>query len=126
MPFVKYSPAKKRSNKPLITISSKAFHLNKESQKFFNHKEFAELYFDADKKQVGIKPLDRETESSLMVRKYPQKSIALISASGFISRFAIDRSLSHGKLDKDPKSIGPARVEAEWDEREKMILLKLK
>jgi len=46
MTFTKYSPKRKRSTKPIISVSLQGFQLNRKSQELFKGKDFVELYYD--------------------------------------------------------------------------------
>ena len=70
MPFEKFSPPRKRANNPIVTITKNRLQLNKQCQKkYFKNINFAELYYDPDKKIIGIKPIEKETNDAIKINR---------------------------------------------------------
>jgi len=126
MTFTKYSPKRKRSTKPIISVSLQGFQLNRKSQELFKGKDFVELYYDTKMKIIGMKPLEKETSDSIRVRKYPDRSICVISATGFLSEFNLGRFLSLEKGKNDLRAAKKSiKIEAHWNSKDKMVILNL-
>jgi len=127
MAFKKYSPPRKRPDKPIVAISRKQLQLNKKCQSFLEGEEFVELYFDEENKIIGIKPQNEETHDSLKINIYPRRSIAVISASHFIDYLAEISGLDFDVRNSEGDSIGGRSIQfiAKWDDQNKMITVKL-
>lgn len=128
MSFKKYSPPRKRSDKPIVAIRRKQLQLNKKCQDFLKGAELAELYFDNENKIIGIKPKNEETDDSIKINIYPRRSIAVIAASHFIDYIAEISELDFDVLDSKGEKTGERSIQfiAEWDEQNKMITVNLK
>jgi len=127
MPFEKFTPHRKRFNRPIVSITKNRIQLNKKCQKYFEGANFAVLYYDRENKIIGIKPQKKETNDSIKINRYEDRGIAVIAATKFLRIYEIvpeeefDRWLDEGYL-KGEKSF---QFIAEWDDKENMVIVKL-
>lgn len=92
MPFEKYEPkAERLYGEATIHISDKVIMLNAVcTRRYFEGKEFVELYFDKAAGTIGLRPMKEKTPSVLRVRKYRGNSpSSIISALGFFRLYGI-------------------------------------
>lgn len=128
MTFKKYSPRMK-GDRPIISISRRRFQLNRACrEEFFKGKDFVELFYDEEDKVIGIKPLAKETKDSIMIRRYDWKGITVISAGHFISSLGLDKLFAFDVYDEKGNKKGERSIQvpAEWDEKHKIVILRLK
>lgn len=127
MVFEKFQPPRKRADRPIVAITRKRLQLNSDCQKkYFKEKEFVELFYDRDKKIIGIKPLENETENSIKIRRYRERGIAVIAATFFIREFDLESHLAFDvNLPTEWQKERSIQVPADWDSKEKMVILKL-
>lgn len=127
MQLKKYSPPRKRCDKPIVSITRNRLQLNKECQKYFKEARFAELYFDKEKKVIGIKPGERDTADSLKINRYEDRGIAVIAATHFIRIFEIESILNFNVKNVEGRKSGGKSIQfiAEWDDENNMVLVKL-
>src|SRR5215472_13896303 len=62
------------------------------TDKYFKDKQFAELYFDANSKKIGIKPQKQKTEYSLQLVRPAHSRRATVSGRGFLSSNKVEFS----------------------------------
>jgi hypothetical protein len=54
------------------------------TEKYFSDAEFVELYFDAETRRIGIKPLKKETEHSLRLNQPAKSKRKMFSGRGLL------------------------------------------
>ena len=127
MPFRKFTPPRKRSNKPIVTITKNRLQLNRKCQEYFEGANFVVLYYDQENASIGIKPQRKETNDSIKINRYVERGIAVIAATEFLKFYEIvpeegmDPWFDESRL-KGQKSI---QFYAEWDDKENMVIIKL-
>lgn len=128
MSFEKFSPPRKRADKPIVSITRNRLQLNKKCQKYFKEASFVELYYDQENKVIGIKPRERETNNSLKINRYDDRGIAVIAATQFLRIYGIEPRLKFDVYNDEGHKTGERSIQfiAEWDDKEKMVIVKLR
>ena len=108
-----------RSFKPKISIRGDVqFGLNTAAVKEFKLKDYkyAILFFDGDKKRIGIQLTnDKDEQGACRLRVRDDSKGAHISAKAYITKYNLD------KLEKKDK-----RIDAYFDDNDKMIIANYK
>lgn len=127
MSFKRYSPLRKRGDKAIVTITRNRLQLNKECQRYFKNAFFAELYYDQEKKIIGIKPQEGETNDSLRINRYDDRGIAVIAAIHFIRIFKIEPIVDFNVRNSEGRKTGERSIQfiAKWHDKDKMVIVKL-
>lgn len=114
MSFKLFVPSRIPTNKARITIlKSGILWINKRtSENFFRGFKRAFLYWDEDKKVIGLKPTDNNENSYSLSRVGKRKDIT-ISGMAFLKHTRIDHSKTQS-------------FEPVWNEKEKLVEIRLK
>ena len=127
MPFEKFSPPRKRPNRPTVTITKNRLQLNRIWQKYFEGANFVELYIDTVNMIIGIKPQKKETSDSIKINRYDDRGIAVIAATKFLRKYRIVAEVEFDPLRDEGYLKGETSYQfmADWDEKENMVIVKL-
>lgn len=114
MGFEMYRSKGGKSSKPSVTITAAgAIALNKACfDKYIGDKYYANLYFDKDKRLVGVKAADKEGDNTFKITRAGNKSSGSIAGRSFLNRLEIDFSKS-------------MKFTPEWNEKESMLIFKI-
>jgi len=115
MGFELYTKKGGRSSSPRVTIA-KAGYIGINSacmNMYFKGKVFVQLYWDKERQIIGIKPIDKEIEGSFTLTNEGERRPGSIAGRSFLKYYEIDFFKS--------KSFSP-----EWNEKENMLIIKLK
>ncbi len=114
MGFEMYKSKGGKSSKPSITITAAgAISLSKACfDKYLGDKNYANLYFDKDKRLVGIKAVDKEGDNAFKITRSGERSSGSIAGRSFLNRLEIDFSK---RIKSTP----------EWNEKEGMLVFKI-
>ena len=128
MPFEIFTPPRKRADKPIVSITKNRLQLNKKCQKYFEGVNFVELYYDRKNKIIGIKPQRKGTNKALKINRYDDRGIAVIAATQFLRIYGIAPMLKFDVFDNEGRRKGGQSIQiiAEWDDKENMVIVKLK
>lgn len=114
MGFEMYKSKGGKSSKPSVTITAAgAMSLSKACfDKYLGDKNFVQLYFDKDRRLVGIKSVDKEGDNTFKVTRSGNRASGSIAGRSFLNHLEIDFS-------KRKKFI------PEWNEKEGMLVFKI-
>ena len=103
-----------RSSKPKISITTAGqIGINAQcANKYFKHKGYAQLYYDIEKKIIGIKGFDVGNEYTFKLTKSGVSETYSIAGRSFLNSFEFDFSKSRKFI-------------PEWDVKNEMLLVKL-
>ena len=104
-----------RHKNPIITITrAGGIGLNSACmQKYLKGYDFILLYRDEKTKTIGIKPIKEEQENAFKISYSKNKSTGAISGHSFLAYAGIDYKSGKG-----------GRYVPEWDENQKMLIIK--
>lgn len=115
MGFELYTKKGGRSSSPKVSIA-KAGYIGINSacmDMYFKGKNFVQLYWDKEKQIIGIKPIDKEAGGAFTLTNDGERRPGSIAGRSFLKYYEIDFSKS--------RSFDP-----EWNEKENMLIFKLK
>ena len=103
-----------RSSKPKVSITAAGqIGINAQcADRYFKNKGHVQLYYDIDKKLVGIKGFDKESEYTFKLTKSSGGGSSSVAGRSFLNSCEIDFSKSR-------------RFTPEWDEKNEILLIKL-
>ena len=105
----------RRAREPRITLNKAGIITFNAScvDEYVKDHGFAELYYDAQEKRIGIKLLNEQTEHLFKIQRSRNKRVVLVTARTFVEYYKI--------MPKETKSY-PVR----WDAREDMLIIDLR
>lgn len=114
MAFELYKSKGGKSSYPSVTITSAgALSLSKYCfDKYLKDKDFVQLYYDNDKKLIGVKAVDKEGDNTFKVTRSGNRASGSIAGRSFLKHLEIDFS-------KRKKFV------PEWNEKEGMLVFKV-
>lgn len=105
----------RRSKEPRVSLNKRGLVMFNARcvDEYVKDHDFAELYYDAQEKRIGIKFLDEESEHAFKVQRYREKRSVMMMVRGFFEHYKI--------MPKETRS-----YPAKWDSRENMLIIDLK
>lgn len=106
-----------RSIRPILSVRGESqIGFNDAAIKKFkvNEYKYASIFFDEDKKRIGVKLTNDNSERGLFKVRFKEGSGAHIPAKSFITNYKLN-ALKR-----------PRRFSAEWDSADKMIVAEIK
>lgn len=97
-------------NKSLFASNSACWH------KYLKGVEHVELFYSADKRAIGIKPIKKKTDYSIPAIKTKNKNRSTFSSCSFISTFKLRAVFPDTQV---------VKIKAEWNDKKKWIVLNL-
>ena len=80
--------------------------------KYLKNTNYALLYYDKDKKTIGIKPVDKQADSAFRITSSNKRASGSISGRSFLSCYGIDFSKKK-------------RFTPSWSSKEQMLIFKV-
>ncbi len=114
MAFERFEKKGGRHSDPRVSINAAGqITLNRATvDKYFKNKKFVDLYFDKEKRCVGIKPADKETDDAFKLTSNKIQSNSSFSGRSFLKNYGIDY--------KNAKQYIPS-----WNDKEEMLIIKV-
>jgi len=113
--FEKYVKEKWRSfGTPIATITKQGILILNGlcSEKYIRDRSYAEFYFDAQSRAIGLKFFDDERLEGYRIQKRRDSKMAFISSRGFFRHYGIPFAEKRS-------------FPAEWDEKAQMLIIRL-
>ena len=114
MGFEKYEKKGGRHSDPIVSITSAGqLTLNRAcTDAYFKNKEFVHLYFDKEKRAIGIVAADKDANNAFKLTTNEIQSNSSISGTSFLKHYGIDF--------KNAKRYVPL-----WSDKEEMLIIKV-
>lgn len=114
MAFELFTKKGGKISSPKITIAS-AGYIGFNSacmDKFFKNKKFVQLYYDKDKKSMGLKPTEKEIEGAFKISSSGPGKPGSMAGKSFLKYYEIDFSKTKSFV-------------SDWNEKEEMLVIKI-
>ena len=116
MAYERFEQRRRRTDdQPMITVlKGGQLGINKMCvELFFKDFKFAEMYFDKERKKIGIRPTNEKTKYANAVRRLKEGKLGSISAIEFLKHYGV----------KHEKSTAYPVI---WNETERLLEISLK
>ncbi len=91
MAFKEFQRKRVHAGEPAVSITKFGnFVLNATSiEKFFTDRKYAKLYWDAEARKVGIKPMKTKDQHSYSINFSPKGSVGTFSGTAFLKTYKL-------------------------------------
>ena len=92
MPFQEFQRKRTHSGEPAVSITKFGnFVLNSTCiEEFFKNAKYSKVYWDADSRKVGIKPIKKKDQHSYSINFSPKGRVGTFSGSAFLKAYGIE------------------------------------
>ncbi len=114
MAFQPFERKRQRTGEPMLTVTKYGnLMINSTCMaKYFSGYRYVRLYWDADERKIGVKPMKKKDQHSYSISPSPKGGVGTFSGTAFFKQFGVNY--------KETKS-----YPATWNEKEGLVEAKV-